>query len=114
LLGAKLDPTNLIEIRKIIALPSIANGDKAPHSAELEVVEWKTQTERMLYLCSADGFPLHRVVPGIHAPGFDFSAYLRSAYVSELNEQGALGLAELDSRLNESVENAKIQLREHF
>jgi len=114
LLGAKLDPTKLIEIRKTIVLPPIANGDKPPHSAELEVIEWKTQTERMLYLCSVDGFPLHRVVPGIHAPGFDFSAYLRSAYVSELNEQGTLGLAELDSRLNDSVENAKTHLREHF
>ena len=114
LLGAKLDPTELIEIRKTIALPSIANGDKPPHSAELEIVEWKTQTERMLYLCSADGFPLHRILPGIHAPGFDFSAYLRSAYVSELNEQGALGVAELDSRLNDSVESAKTLLREHF
>jgi hypothetical protein len=31
-----------------------------------------------------------------------------------LNEQGTLELAELDSRLNESVENAKSQLREHF
>lgn len=114
LLGAKLDPTKLIELRKTVPLPSIANGDSPPHSAELEVVEWKTQTERMLYLCSADGFPLHRILPGIHAPGFDFSAYLRSPYVSELNEQGALGVAELDARLNESVENAKTHLREHF
>lgn len=114
LLGAKLDPTKLIELRRTISLPPIANGDKPPHGAELEVVEWKTNTERMLYLCSVDGFPLHRIVPGIHAPGFDFSAYLRSAYVSELNEQGTLGLAELDSRLNDSVESAKTQLREHF
>ena len=112
--GTKLDPAKLIEVRKTIVLPSIANADNPPHSAELEVVEWKTQTERMLYLCSKDGFPLHRIVPGIHAPGFEFSAYLRSAYVSELNEQGVLDLAELDSRLNESVENAKSQLREHF
>jgi Histidine kinase-, DNA gyrase B-, and HSP90-like ATPase len=112
--GTKLDPARLMELRKIIALPSIANGDNPPHKVELEVIEWKTQTERMLYLCSEDGFPLHRIMPGIHAPGFDFSAYLRSAYISEVNEQGVLDLAELDSRLNESVENAKSQLREHF
>jgi hypothetical protein len=114
ILGTRLDPTKLIELRKAFALPSIPNGDNPPYSADLEIVEWKAQTERMLYLCSDDGFPLHRIAPGIHAPGFDFAAYLKSVYVSVLNEQGTLELAELDSRLNESVENAKSQLREHF
>lgn len=114
ILSNRLDPSKLIDLRKTIPLPSIANGNDPPFDAELEVVEWKTQTERMLYLCSKEGLPLHRIAPGIHAPGFDFSSYLRSAYVSELNEQGALELAELDPRLNESVENAKAQLREHF
>ena len=112
--GAKLDPAMLIDRRKGFSLPSIPNGDQPPYQAELEVVEWKTQTERMLYLCNESGFPLHRLAPGIHAPGFDFSAYLRSAYVSLLHEQGTLDLAELDPRLNDSVENAKSELRDHF
>ena len=109
-----LDPATLIELRTIFTLPSIPNGDNAPHSADLSVVEWKVQTERMLYLCSEEGFPLHRIAPGIQAPGFEFSAYLRSPYVSELHKQGTLDLAELDSRLNTSVENAKLSLRDHF
>ena len=112
--GANLDPATLIELRTIFTLPSIPNGDNAPHSADLSVVEWKVQTERMLYLCSEEGFPLHRIAPGIQAPGFEFSAYLRSPYVSELHKQGTLDLAELDSRLNTSVENAKLSLRDHF
>jgi hypothetical protein len=112
--GVKLEPATLINLRKTFSLPPIPNGDRPPHLAELEVVEWQTQTERMLYLCSANGFPLHRIAPGIHAPGFDFSAYLRSEYVSLLQEQGTLDLAELDPRLNESVENAKSELRDHF
>jgi Histidine kinase-, DNA gyrase B-, and HSP90-like ATPase len=114
ILGTKLDPSKLIELRKAIALPTIPNGDNSPYPAELEVVEWKTQTDRMLYLCSEAGLPLHRIAPGIHAPGFDFSAYLRSPYVSVLNEQGILDLAELDPRLNDSIETSKSQLREHF
>lgn len=112
--GARLDPNTLIDMRKAFALPPIPNGDMPPHNSELEVVEWKTATERMLYLCSANGFPLHRITPGIHAPGFNFSAYLRSQYISILHEQGTLDLAELDPRLNDSVENAKSELRDHF
>ena len=75
-LQTRLDPTKLIDLRKTIALPPIPNGDNPPFGAELEVVEWRTQTERMLYLCSKDGLPLHRIAPGIHAPGFDFSSYV--------------------------------------
>ncbi len=112
--GAKLDPTGLIDLRKTVHLAPIPNGDRPPYAAELEVIELTTSTERMLYLCSANGFPLHRTAPGIHAPGFDFSAYLRSEYVSLLHGQGTLDLAELDPRLNEAIENAKNELRDHF
>lgn len=114
IIGAKLEPRTLIDLRKSFFLPPIPNGDLPAYPAALEVVEWKTDTERMLYLCSAEGFPLHRIVPGIQAPGFDFSAYLRSQYVSVLHDQGSLDLAELDPRLNEAVENGKEELRNHF
>jgi Histidine kinase-, DNA gyrase B-, and HSP90-like ATPase len=112
--GVELDPTKLIEVRKTLALPPISNADKPPYGAEVEVIEWKTKTERMLYLCSENGFQLHRIVPGIQAPDFEFSAYLRSQYISELYEHGSLDLAELDPRLNESIENSKNALRGYF
>ena len=112
--GANLEPRTLIDVRKSFPLPPIPNGDLPAYPAELEVVEWATDTERMMYLCSAEGFPLHRIAPGIQAPGFDFSAYLRSQYVSALHDQGSLDLAELDPRLSEAVENGKEELRNHF
>ncbi|HXM99012.1 MAG TPA: ATP-binding protein [Candidatus Dormibacteraeota bacterium] len=114
LLGTKLDPTKHIKFRHTFALPPIPDAHVPPHPVELEVVEWKTETERMLYLCSEDKFPLHRIAPGIHAPGFNFSAYLRSTYISQLSEQGTLELGTLDARLNDAVETAKGRLREHF
>ena len=113
-LGTRLDPTKLIQVRKTFALSSVPNGDAEPFPVELEIVEWKTETERMLYLCSEDKFPLHRIVPGIQAPGFNFSAYLRSAYISQLHAQGTLEIGTLDSRLNDAIENAKSTLRGHF
>jgi hypothetical protein len=112
--AAKLDPKALIEFQRTFTLPPIPNENDISHTVELQVIEWKTTTERLLYLCSEAGFPLHRITPGIQAPGFDFSAYLRSGYVSELHDKGLLDLAELDTRLNASVEEAKILLRDHF
>jgi hypothetical protein len=112
-LGTTLDPTKIIEHQKTYKLPSIQDGDQR-YPVEVEIIEWKTMTERMLYLCSEDSFPLHRIAPGIQAPGFNFSAYLKSTYISRLNEQGILELANLDQRLNDAIENAKGELRLHF
>jgi hypothetical protein len=67
-------------------------------------------------LCNEESVPLHKIGPGIgiQAPGFSFSAYLKSTYVSHLNQLGMLELATLDAPLNEAVENAKAELRDHF
>ncbi len=112
-LEKQLDPTKLIVFRKTLTLPPVPDVKKT-HPVELEVFEWKPETERSLYLCNEDSVPLHKIGPGIHAPGFNFSAYLKSTYISQLNEQGTLELGILDPRLNEAVENAKGELREYF
>ena len=31
-----------------------------------------------MYFCDGSGFPLDDTQPGIHAPGFSFTAYLKS------------------------------------
>jgi hypothetical protein len=113
LCGTAVDPSASISLRKTYDLEPV-EADGQLFSASIEVIEWRQQTERMLYLCNDDGFPLQRISPGIHAPGFDFSAYLRSPYITQLNEQGVLGLGELDPRLTELVDRAKGGMRAHF
>ena len=81
----------------------------------LTVVEWKTETDRLLYLCDAEGLTLKEISPGrFHAPGFWFSAYLKSRYFRELEENGTIELEELNPDLTNVVEVAKTKLREHF
>ena len=48
------------------------------------IVEWRIKTQRRLFFCDANGFPLDETSPGIHAPGFEFTAYLKSDYFAEL------------------------------
>jgi hypothetical protein len=64
--------------------------------AILTVIEWWVQTERALFLCDENGFTLHRLAPGIQAPGFVFTAYLKSAFMKELRDSGDLQLEELN------------------
>jgi len=115
-LGRHLDPTKLIEFKKTYILPPIPDLDQTTHPVELDIFEWKPETERSLYLCNEESVPLHKIGPGIgiHAPGFNFSAYLKSTYVSQLYRRGMLEVGTLDTRLNEAIENAKAELRDHF
>lgn len=84
-------------------------------SAELEIVEWTIRRERRLYLCRHDGFTVYEVEMGVR-PGseFYFTAYIRSAYVEELEEQHRLELGELDSGLNMLLAEARKVIKKHF
>ncbi len=111
--GRTIEPAAAIALSKSFPLKPIErNGESFP--ASLDIIEWQLPTERMLYLCDEGGLPLHRVPPGIHAPGFEFSAYLKSSYNSRLSQEGTLDLAELDAGLEGAIEDGKEQLRSHF
>jgi hypothetical protein len=81
---------------------------------QLDVIEWKTEKDRALHLCNESGFPLSRLAPGVVAPGFSFAAYLKSPYITQLNEDNLLDVAEMVPQLNASVQEARDKLRDHF
>jgi hypothetical protein len=111
--GHFLKPADAIVRKDRYVLPEIVS-ETGSYSATLDIVEWRQTTDRMLYLCDEAGLPLHRIPPAIHAPGFEFSAYLKSSYNSLLNQQGRLDIAEMDPQLLNSIENSKEQLKVHF
>ena len=88
------------------------NGN--PRHAELTVIEWRTPTDRALYFCNSDGFALDERPPGIRAPGFHFTAYLKSDLVAELAEEGAFAFEEMHPQVSAVMGVAKDKLREHF
>lgn len=80
--------------------------------AELDVVEWKRDVGRRLFLCDPGGTALGDLAPGVQAPGVDFTAYVRWAGFAN---DSALDLAELGAGSTaEVVEGARDRLREHF
>ena len=111
--GQKLDPASSISSRKGFKLKKIEENG-LNHEVTLEIIEWKTATERIFYLCNENGFPLQRLDPRFHTPGFQFSAYLKSNYVTKLHERGLLDLAEMDPSLMEAYESAQDQIKSYF
>lgn len=110
--GIRVDAAAEIAARSQIQLSPIL-VDGSPW-AYVDVIEWKTEKDRALHLCNEGGFPLVRLAPGVVAPGFSFAAYLRSPYITQLNDDNMLEMAEMVPALNTAIEEARGKLRDHF
>lgn len=102
----KLDVAVAISANKVITLDSITE-DGIEYPVELDLIEWKSTTGRVLYLCNEAGLPLSQTEIRVQAPGLNFSAYLKSSYISKLSRDGTLGLGELNNLLAGAVANVK-------
>ncbi|NJL28585.1 MAG: DNA mismatch repair protein [Thermoanaerobaculia bacterium] len=112
--GSQLDPSAVEDHVADYPLPPLTLQGGRLVESSMTVVEWSTSTERALFLCDADGFTLHKVAPGIQAPGFNFTAYLKAAFVRELWDAGDLQLEDLHPDVKALIDAAKAQLRTHF
>ncbi len=110
--GWRADPSPLIRNLANYNLEQ-AEGE-SPVTASLTVIEWNRPTDRGLFLCDEEGVTLHKMNAGIHAPGFDFTAYLKSPLIRQLDASGNLLLEEMDPTLNGLLEQARKQLKDHF
>lgn len=109
----RLDPSALIAERKTLNLESITIEDQE-YPVQVELIEWKSASERWFFLCGPEGFPFQRTTPRFHTPGYQFSAYLRSSYVDLLQQRGVLDLAEMDIVLQEACDAAAELIKNHF
>ena len=112
--GTAINPQSAEELSTTYDLPDIETSDGRKITASLEIVEWRIKAQRKLFFCDANGFPLNETSPGIHAPGFEFTAYLKSDYFEELLASNTLDLANMDPPVNDCLQSAKKIMRDHF
>lgn len=112
--GFSINPSRVEEKYTEFNLPKIKISDCREIDSQLTIIEWNSNVERMLFLCDEDGFALSKTSPGIQAPGFNFTAYLKSDYIKELNQNGYLLLDDLHEDLKLLIDAAKTQLRNYF
>src|SRR5690606_522900 len=88
-------------------------GELYPYT--LELIEWKTSASNEFFLCNEEGFPLLPIEKRIRGSnGVNYSAYLKSEHLSQLNKSGLLGLGELEQSLRDSVERAVTAIKNYF
>lgn len=107
--GNRLEPDQLI-------LSSVEIPLDLPEEfgeATLTVLEWVKPIERGLYLCDAEGATLHVIEPGIHAPAFDFTAYI--SWDGFRTHESLLLMADWESEeIGPVLDAARQALRTHF
>ncbi len=114
--GDSLDPKKAQKRQDELPPKQIEVAPGKTVTSQITVIEWLTDAERALYLCDENGVALAKVKPGIQAPGFTFTAYLKSNFVRELDKEGFLifGDGDIHPPLNKLLDDAKFQLRAHF
>jgi hypothetical protein len=111
--GERVDPSVLEDAGTTYPLPAFTTEDGRTHEVSLTIIEWNIEIERGLYLCTEGGFTLRELPPGIHAPGYKFTAYLRSKLLEEMEENGTIEMEEFTD-LRKLLDIAKDQMRRHF
>ena len=109
----RIDPARAIANRHIANLTDIFEEGKS-YPIRLEIIEWRSMTNRILYLCNENGFPLVQVDRRFHVGNFQFSAYLKSEFISKLQKEEALELAEMSPVINKAVDEAHQAIKDYF
>ena len=108
-LGEEIDPESAQTHRVEISLK--VRG--VEEEITLTVIEWDMKVERALHICDESGVSLDPVAPGIQAPGFEFTAYLKWTGFRENHAMAHPG-AIAEEPIPRIMDIAKDALRTHF
>ncbi len=111
--STRIDPTKIIASQGNVSLNDI-NDDGKAYPIQLEIIEWRSATNRALYLCNEKGFPLAKVERRFHIGNYQFSAYLKSEYISILQKDGTLELAEMSPPIVVVIDEAQQAIKDYF
>lgn len=114
--GDKVDPKSVQKNEKKYSLGDVPLGDGRSANVDIAIVEWASPTDRILHLCDADGITLHDLAAGtqIRAPGFNFTAYVKSSLFRDLDSSNELVLADLHPDVQAVLKVVRNKVKEHF
>lgn len=111
--GRQLDPAPLIANRLSFDLDPVEVEGKV-WRAVLDLIEWKDNDRRTLFLANERGAPLQRANRRFQVGGGMFTAYLRSEYISHLQEIDSLDMAEMDAHVSKWLDQSQDVIKNYF
>lgn len=114
--GNRIDPCSAQINHSEYQLPEIDLGDGKNVAAIVSIIEWNYAAGRSLHLCDQGGISLHEIQVGqqVRAPDYNFTIYVKSAHLLELDKTNRLILDDLDPDVKAIVSAAKEKAKDHF
>ncbi|UQZ90056.1 ATP-binding protein [Deltaproteobacteria bacterium Smac51] len=114
--NARIDPELVQDRKSDYKLSPFIRPDGKKVGVELTIIEWKTATERKIYLCDTKGTMLCEIEdkPNIQAKGFHFTIYVKSEYFTELDKSNSLDLVEMVPELKAVMDQVIETTKSHF
>lgn len=114
--GITVDPKSAQKHSSDYHLGDVGLSDGRKATVAVSIIEWKIPTERVLHWCDAKGISLHETEVGqqIRAPGFNFTAYIKSDHFLELDKQNQLILDDLHPDVAAILKVARAKIKDHF
>lgn len=114
--GVRVDPEAAQNGRYEYNLGDVELTGGRKTAVVVNVIEWNIPTERAIHLCDSKGVSLHEMLAGqqIRAPGFNFTAYVKSDHFRELDKTNLLSLADLHDDVQAILRVAKNKVKAHF
>lgn len=110
---SRLNPASVISSQHSVNLPDIVDDGKA-YPVRLSIIEWKTSTNRALYLCNESRLPLIRVARRFHIGNFQFSAYLASGFITKFQKENTLDFCEASPLITKALDEASQGIKDYF
>lgn len=111
----EIDPSKLQVSTKEFILDDVETVAGEIVKSKLEVIEWSVDTKRKIHLCDQDGVSLFELdTAAIKAPGFNFTAYIKSDYFRELDKKNDLILGESHLDIQKVLNQSKDLISNHF
>jgi hypothetical protein len=107
----KLD--EIISHQATYAIGPFTTHAGTPVSGIVDVVEWRHPIDRSIYLCDQEGVTHAERPAEVRAPGFEFTAYIRSETINRLIQDNIVDL-EMSAELNLLIDNTRTTLTQHF
>jgi len=108
-----LDPVSAIETQHAVNLNDIAI-DKVAYPVRLSIIEWKTKTNRSLYICNDRRLPLVKVSKRFHTGHFQFSAYLATEFMAKFQKENTVEFCESDPLIAKALNEAQQSIKDYF
>lgn len=114
--GYRIDAAQIQEFRKDYHIDDLKLPLGGSASLTISVIEWKVPTKRAIYLCDANGASLQEIEAGqaIPARGFEFTGYVKSDRLSELDKDNILILEDAHPDLGAIIKATRLKMKEHF